>query len=50
MLRIIKDNVILSIKDEDLSQYEARGFKKIEEVAKASYENAYKIFTKIMKK
>ena len=33
MIRIIKDNVILSIKDEDLSQYEARGFKKIEEVA-----------------
>ena len=26
MIRIIKDNVILSIKDEDLSQYEARGF------------------------
>lgn len=36
MIRIIKDNVILSIKDEDLSQYEARGFKKIEEVAKVT--------------
>lgn len=36
MLRIIKDNVILSIKEEDLSQYETRGFKKIEEVAKST--------------
>ena len=36
MIRIIKDNVILSIKDEDLSQYEARGFKKIEEVGKVT--------------
>lgn len=36
MIRIIKDNVILSIKEEDLSQYEARGFKKIEEVTKVT--------------
>lgn len=34
MVKIIKDNVILSIKEEDLSQYEARGFKKIEEATK----------------
>ena len=39
MIRIIKDNVILSIKDEDLSQYEARGFEKIEEVAKVTSSN-----------
>lgn len=36
MIKIIKDNVILSIKEEDLSQYETRGFKKIEEVAKTA--------------
>ncbi len=34
MIKIIKDNVVLSIKEEDLTQYEARGYKKIEEVSK----------------
>lgn len=34
MIKIIKDNVVLSIKEEDLTQYEARGYKKIEEVLK----------------
>lgn len=28
-IRIEKDNVILSIEEEDLAQYEARGYKKI---------------------
>lgn len=36
MIKAIKDNVILSIKEEDLAQYKARGYKKIEEVAKVA--------------
>ena len=47
MIRIIKDNVILSIKDEDLSQYEARGFKKIGEVVKATPSKTIKIDKKV---
>lgn len=47
MLRIIKDNVILSIKEEDLSQYEARGFKKIEEVTKVASSKVEKTEKKV---
>lgn len=47
MIRIIKDNVILSIKEEDLSQYEARGFKKAEEVAKSTSSKVVKTEKKV---
>lgn len=47
MIKIIKDNVILSIKEEDLSQYEVRGFKKIEEVAKVTSSKTEKIEKKV---
>lgn len=47
MIRIIKDNAILSIKEEDLSQYEARGFKKIEEVAKETSSKVEKTEKKV---
>lgn len=33
-VKIEKDNVILSINEEDLAQYEARGYKKIKEPSK----------------
>ena len=47
MIRIIKDNVILSIKEEDLSQYEARGFEKVEEVAKSTSSKVVKTEKKV---
>jgi len=47
MIRVIKDNVILSINESDLSQYEARGFKKIEEVTKVASSKAEKVEKKV---
>ena len=47
MIRIIKDNVILSIKEEDLSQYKARGFKKLEEVVKSTSSKVVKTEKKV---
>lgn len=47
MIRLIKDNVILSINESDLSQYETRGFKKIEEVAKTTSSKAEKVEKKV---
>lgn len=47
MVKIEKDNVILSIDEEDLGQYEARGFKKIEEVTKVASSKVEKTEKKV---
>lgn len=47
MIKVIKDNVILHIKQEDLAQYEARGYKKREEIKKATSSKTEKIEKKV---
>lgn len=47
MMRVIKDNVILNINESDLSQYETRGFKKIEEVTKVASSKTEKVEKKV---
>lgn len=47
MIKIIKDNVILNINESDLPQYETRGFKKIEEVAKVTSSKTEKAEKKV---
>ena len=42
MIQIIKDNVVLSVKEEDLVQYESMGFKRIGEVTKETNSKAVK--------
>ncbi len=36
MIKVQRDNAVLSVKEEDLAQYEARGYKKIESAKKVA--------------
>lgn len=47
MVKVQKDNVVLSIKEEDLAQYETRGYKKIEEVSKETSSTNKKVEKKV---
>lgn len=49
-IRIEKDNAILSIEEEDLAQYEARGYKKIKVQKKESTNKTVKNNEKTTKK
>lgn len=41
-VKIIKDNAILSVEEEDLAQYEARGYKKLKKETKPKGEDKSK--------
>ncbi len=47
MVKVQKDNVVLTIKEEDLTQYETRGYKKIEEVSKEASSTNKKAVKKV---
>lgn len=47
MIKVEKDNVILSIKQEDLAQYETRGYKKMEEATKVTSSKVKKTVKKV---
>ncbi len=49
-IRIEKDNVILSIEEEDLAQYEARGYKKMKVQTKENSKKIVKTDEKTVKK
>ena len=49
-IRIEKDNVILSINEEDLAQYEARGYKKMKAQKKENPKKIVKTNEKVIKK
>ena len=49
-IRVIKDNVLLSIDEEELTQYEARGYSKLgvsKKVASKDFEKELKKITKV---
>ncbi len=48
-IKVERDNVILSIEQEDLAQYEARGYKKLGATEKAASKNLDKEVTKLEK-
>jgi hypothetical protein len=48
-IKIEKDNVILSIEDEDLAQYEARGYSKVGATKKVASKDSEKELKKITK-
>ncbi len=50
MIKIVKDNVILSIKEEDLAQYEARGYNKVGATKKVASKDLQKEVDKLTKK
>ena len=49
MIKVVKDNAILSIKQEDLAQYEARGYKKIGATKKVASKDLQKEVDKLAK-
>lgn len=49
MIKIEKDNVILSIEEEDLAQYEARGYNKVGTTKKVASKDLEKEVTKLVK-
>ena len=49
MIKIEKDNVILSIEEEDLAQYEARGYNKVGTTKKVASKDLQKEITKLAK-
>ena len=49
MVKIEKDNVILSIDEEDLAQYEARGYKKLGATKKVASKDLQKEVDKLLK-
>lgn len=49
MVKIEKDNVILSIDEEDLGQYEARGYNKIGATKKVASKDVQKEVDKLVK-
>ena len=49
-IRVVKDNVLLSIEEEELTQYEARGYSKLgatKKVASKDFEKELKKITKV---
>lgn len=49
MIKVAKDNAILSIKQEDLAQYEARGYKKLGATKKVASKDLQKEVDKLAK-
>ena len=49
MIKVEKDNVILSINEEDLGQYEARGFNKVGATKKVASKDLEKEVSKLKK-
>lgn len=49
MIKVVKDNVVLSIAEEDLSQYEARGYTKMGAAKKVAPAELEKEITKLNK-
>ena len=48
-IKIVKDNVLLSIEDEELAQYEARGYSKLGATKKVASKDLEKELKKIAK-
>ena len=48
-IKIVKDNVLLSIEEEELAQYEARGYSKLGATKKVASKDLEKELTKITK-
>ncbi len=48
-IRVVKDNVLLSIDEEELTQYEARGYSKLGATKKVASKNLEKELKKIAK-
>ena len=48
-IKIVKDNVLLSIEEEELAQYEARGYSKLEATKKVASKDLEKELKKIAK-
>lgn len=46
-IRVVKDNVLLSIEEEELAQYEARGYSKLEATKKVASKDLEKELKKI---
>lgn len=49
MVKIEKDNVVLSVEDKDLSQYEARGYNKVGATKKVASKDLEKKVEKLVK-
>lgn len=49
MIKIVKDNAILSIEEEDLAQYEARGYKRLGATKKVASKDLQKEIEKLAK-
>lgn len=49
MIKVVKDNAILSIEQEDLAQYEARGYKKLGATKKVAPKDIEKEVNKLKK-
>lgn len=49
LIKVEKDNAVLSIKEEDLSQYETRGYKKIEATKEVASKDLEKEADKLTK-
>ena len=48
-IKIVKDNVLLSIEEEELAQYEARGYSKLGATKKVAFKDLEKELKKIAK-
>ena len=48
-IRVVKDNVLLSIEEEELTQYEARGYSKLGATKKVASKDLEKELKKIVK-
>lgn len=49
MIKVVKDNAVLSIKQEDLAQYETRGYKKLGVTKKVVSKDLQKEINKLVK-
>ena len=49
MVKVEKDNVILSVEDKDLAQYEARGYNKVGATKKVASKDLQKEVNKLVK-
>lgn len=49
MIKVVKDNAVLSIEQEDLAQYEARGYNKVGDTKKVASKDLQKEVDKLAK-
>lgn len=49
MVKVEKDNVVLSVEDKDLAQYEARGYNKVGDTKKVASKDLQKEVNKLAK-